>query len=316
MQSCKFLGYNIVLMMGLMALLNNAWAAPLVIDAQKQLAYARSLYEEGQYRQAADEFERFAFFFPDDPQQPLAVFSAGRSFLQARESMLAMQRFQQLMTENANMSELEVEARFMMVECYLMLKSPDQAISLLDHLADRSTDTVIKDRAYLRMTWILIDQLNWQGAHRSLSHISPNGRERRDITILDRELTRSDTIAHKSPALAGTLSIVPGGGQLYCGRYQDALAALVVNGGLFWASYESFDNDLNALGGMLAVVGIGFYTANIYGAISSAHKYNLRQQKGFAERLKQSVRINISPGAMSSTQGKKDLIAMTFSLNF
>lgn len=293
-----------------------AQAAPLIIQAQKQLQYARQLFDEGQYRRAAEEFDRFAFFFPDDPQQPMAVFSAGRAFLQARESMSAMQRFQALMTERGEMNELEIEAHFMMAECHLMRDRQDLAVSQLEHLAARSTDVVVQDRAYLRIVWILVDQLDWQRARRALGRISPAGRQRRDVVALAHHLAQSDAIARKSPALAGTLSIVPGGGQLYCGRYADGLAALIVNGGLFWAAYESFDNDLNALGGMLSLVGIGFYTANIYGAISSAHKYNLKQQKGFAEQLKRSVRIDIGPSGISSAPGPKDTIAVAVTLQF
>jgi hypothetical protein len=53
-----------------------------------------------------------------------------------------------------------------------------------------------------------------------------------------------------------------------------------------WAAYESFDQDLNALGGLLSFVGLGFYASNIYGAVSGAHKYNLRHKQRYADQLR------------------------------
>jgi len=42
------------------------------------------------------------------------------------------------------------------------------------------------------------------------------------------------------------------------------------------------------------MVGIGFYAGNIYGAVTSAHKYNREQRTGFIEALKQNDNIQIS----------------------
>jgi hypothetical protein len=122
--------------------------------------------------------------------------------------------------------------------------------------------------------------------------MTPSSRDERRIAQLDNALMQAADLPLKKPALAGTLSIIPGAGQLYCGRYEDALAAFLVNGALAWASYESFDNDLNALGGLLAFVGAGFYVSNVYGALSSAHKFNLKQRQTHAEMLRQQHLIN------------------------
>jgi hypothetical protein len=107
------------------------------------------------------------------------------------------------------------------------------------------------------------------------------------------ELDQEKQLKRKSPRVAGVLSIIPGGGFAYTGRYQDALMALVINGGLIWAAYEAFDNDLPALGTCISIVGFGFYAGNIYGGASSAHKYNYKQTQNFIEQLKSNTRISV-----------------------
>ena len=114
----------------------------------------------------------------------------------------------------------------------------------------------------------------------------------------------------KSPALAGTLSIIPGGGQLYTHRPKDAAVAFVLSVGTFWAAHDAFDNDQNALGSLLAVIGLGFYAGNIYGAVTSAHKYNRNATEEFIENLKRNTKIRFSAGKDA------DAFLLTFEVTF
>jgi len=274
-----------------MAMADSAW---LIIDAQKQFQYAQQLFEEGQFQRAAEEYDRFLFFFPDAPNREAALFKAGEALLRAGDGMAALQRFGTLIQSGVQTPLLE-NAYFMAAESYLLLSNPDQAVSLLNTLIGRTDRTTVKDRAHVRIAWIHIEQMDWTKAKDILARVSPAGSRDLQVEALESELDRADHLPEKNPKLAGALSIFPGAGQMYTGRYQDGLAALVVNGGLFWAAYESFDNDLNALGGLISIVGLGFYTANIYGAVSSAHKYNQAQKQGFVEQLRQHLVIGAGP---------------------
>ncbi|RJQ68485.1 MAG: hypothetical protein C4519_23100 [Desulfobacteraceae bacterium] len=295
-----FIRYGMLLLWALTAV--PAWgadASTLVIDPQKQWQYAELLFEEGRFRQAAEEYERFAFFFPQHPDRRKAVLMAGRAFMRAGEALAALQDFNSLV-QNGALDDIAVEAYFLMAETYLQLQNPSQAILQLNNLITLSEQAPVKDRAYLRIGWIHVEQMDWSGAKQAWKRISPQGRQTFRIDSLETALGQADQLPMKRPAVAGLLSVVPGAGQLYCGRYEDALAALLVNGGLIWAAYESFDNDLNGLGSLLAVAGLGFYTANIYGAVSSAHKYNQTQRQRFVEQLKRNVVIRIEPESAPS----------------
>jgi hypothetical protein len=145
----------------------------------------------------------------------------------------------------------------------------------------------VKDRAYYNIGWIHLNFANWESAVSSFGKMSPAGQQQYRVDELNHALSMTSMIPTKSPTLAGALSFVPGAGQLYCHRYEDAFIAFAVNIGLIWAAYDAFDNKQYGLGGLLSFVGLGFYAGNIYGAVNDAHKYNHQQTQQFVDQLKQ-----------------------------
>jgi hypothetical protein len=227
---------------------------------------------------------------------------SGQAFVHADDPSLALSQFKQLM-QTFDPDALAIEAYFMSVECYLQLASTTQAIAQLHNIITLVDTDSVKDRAYHRLGWIYIDLADWSGARQAIDRISDAGRGRLRIDELDTALSHSSSLARKSPALAGTLSIIPGAGQLYCHRYEDALIALLVNVGLFWSAYDAYDNEQYGLGSLLTFVGLGFYAGNIYGAITDAHKYNQLRMQQYKDRLKLDYLIDSSPTPQASTRG-------------
>ncbi len=278
-------------------------AAAVTIDPHQQMRYADLLFDQGQYRRAAEEYQRFSFFFPDHPNRQQAILRSGQAFLQAGDPNLALAQFKRL-TDTFDMDPLAIEAYFMSAECYLQLKSATLAIAQLHNVITLVDDVAVKDRAYHRLGWIHIDLTDWNGARHSIDKISQSGRRRYRIEELDAALAQSSSsLSRKSPALAGTLSIIPGAGQLYCHRYEDALMALLVNVGLFWSSYDAYDKEQYGLGSLLAFVGLGFYAGNIYGAVTDAHKYNRSLEQDHVDRLKRDFLIDNGLTPQASTNG-------------
>jgi tetratricopeptide (TPR) repeat protein len=274
----------------------------VTIDPHQQMEYADRLYEQGQYRRAAEEFQRFAFFFPKNPNWRQAIFRSGQAFLHADDPNLALSQFKQLM-DTFDPDALAIDAYFMSVECYLQLKSTTQAIAQLHNIITLVDKESVKDRAYHRLGWIHIDLTDWSGARQAIGRISDAGRRRFRVDELDAALAQSSSLDRKSPALAGTLSIIPGAGQLYCHRYEDALMALLVNAGLFWSAYDAYDKEQYGLGSLLTFVGLGFYAGNIYGAVTDAHKYNQLRMQQYKNRLKLDYLIDTGPAPQASTKG-------------
>ncbi len=77
-------------------------------------------------------------------------------------------------------------------------------------------------------------------------------------------------LRHKNPLLAGALGIIPGAGYAYTGKYETAIAALVINAALFAASVELYQNEMKWSAGIAFSVFSGFYLGSIYGSASAA----------------------------------------------
>jgi tetratricopeptide (TPR) repeat protein len=271
-------------------------ALSLNIDGEQQLGYADTLFANQQYLKAAKEYQRFAFFFKDHPKNRTARFRAGEAFLLAREPAQAVRILQTLISEKQVSEEqndaLSMETFFLLAECHLQLNMPTQAVVQLNNAIVLSDDPTVEDRAYYRIGWIHIEIADWDGAKKAFNRMSTTGRRRHGLERLDKALSGAGDRPSKNPALAGTLSVIPGGGQLYCHRYEDALIAFALNAGFFWAASDAFDNEQYGLGGLLSFVGLGFYLGNIYGAVNDAHKYNHLQTRQFIDQLRQyQIRI-------------------------
>jgi len=266
----------------------------LTIESEQQFQFAEALYNGRQYRRAAEEYQRFAFFFPADSRQRPALFKAGQALLLAKDPVSALDRFKELTTRD-DLDSIAVESYFMMVECYLQMNGMTHAVLELNNLILLSDSNNVRDRAYYRMGWLYIDQTDWPSARKAFDKISATQRNRYRINDLEGELGQSSQLPVRNPTLAGALSIIPGAGQLYCNRYEDALIAFAVNLGLFWAAHDAFDQDQYALGSLLSFIGLGFYAGNIYSAVSDAHKFNQRQKNQFGESLRRYVILGLGP---------------------
>jgi len=263
------------------------------VDADVQFEYADSLYAASDYFMAASEYKRFIHLFPEHARVEEAAFKVGRCYLLAGQYARALKSFKEFMHSYADGRYVD-QAQFSMSEAYLSSNQAGAAINTLHNLALVTDDVETKDKAYYQMGWIYIGMGQWEQARTVLDRIS---RERRDsyrIEELSRSLNEEPKMNQKSPGLAGTLAVIPGAGYLYCGRYQDALIALLVNGGLIWAAYESFSNDLYALGSVITFVEIGFYAGNIYGSVASAHKYNRKNESQWIDQLRKRLKVSLA----------------------
>jgi tetratricopeptide (TPR) repeat protein len=296
----------ILFALGMLTLAFSPGLKALTIDSEQQYQFAEEFFNNRQYRRAAEEYQRFAFFFPQDSRQRQALFKAGQAFLMAEDPLTALDLFKKL-TNRDPLDSVAIESYFMMAECHVLMHTVTHAFVEMNNLIVLSDDIGLRDRAYHRLGWLHIDQTDWSSALQAFAKISATQRSRYQIDELERELGGATQLPSRNPVLAGTLSIIPGAGQLYCERYEDALIAFAVNLGLFWAAHDAFDQEQYALGSLLSFVGLGFYAGNIYSAVSDAHKYNQSQKQKFSDRLKRHLVIGSAP-ADSRVQARASLV--------
>jgi len=265
----------------------------LLINSDKQFEFAEYYFSNKEYFRAIGEYKRFVYFFPEDIRVESAMFRTGMSYFHGKHFTEAIDSFKTLIDRYVN-TDFSIKSYLMISESYVKLKAYGPAIINLQNLIAITDDKNVRDKAYYRIGWIYIETASWEKARLCFSKISAQNKDKYRLERLASELDKEKLVPKKYPGLAGFFSIIPGAGFLYCERYQDALIAFLLNGGLMYAAYESFDNGHNALGGVIAFVEIGFYAGNIYGAISSAHKYNRNKTGQFIEKLKYNTKVNLS----------------------
>jgi len=271
----------------------GASALSITLNPDKQFNYAQELFSAKDYLTAVNEYKRFIYFFPKDERIELAMFQIGQSYFLGRQFDEAVKSFKKL-TDRYFETEYSIKSYFKISDIYIALKAFDLALINLNNLIMITKDENIRDEAYYRIGWIYIETASWDNARHYFEKISTKNRNKFRLERLADELDKETLIPQKDPKLAGFLSIIPGGGYLYCERYQDALIAFLLNGGLILAAYESFDKGHGALGGLITFVGFGFYAGNIYGAVTSAHKFNRKETGQFIYKLKKNTRVNLS----------------------
>lgn len=267
----------------------------LVIDADKQFEFAEHFFSNQEYASAISEYERFIYFFPEDDRIEPAMFRIGMAHFKSKRFQQAVNALKTLIKKYGR-TDLSIRSYLMISESYVKLNAFDAAIINLHNLITITGDENIQDEAYYRIGWLYIEMASWEKAKNYFSKISAPNKDTYRLKRLAVDLDKEKIIPQKNPRLAGVLSVIPGAGFLYTERHQDALIAFLLNGALMYAAYEAFDNNNDALGGIITLVEFGFYTGNIYGAVSSAHKYNRTKTGRFIQKLMENHKVNFSAG--------------------
>jgi TolA-binding protein len=265
----------------------------MIINPDKQFNFAEHCFSGKDYLTAVLEYKRFIYFFPEDHRVETAMYRIGMSYYLGEHFKEAIDSFNAVIDKYVD-TDLSVKSYFMISDAYVKQYAFGPAVINLNNLITMTYDEEVRDEACYKTGWIYIETASWEEARRYFSKISTTNKNKYRLEQLTDELNKEKSIPGKNPSLSGFLSIIPGAGYFYCERYQDALIAFLLNGGLILAAVESFDDNNTALGGVISFVEFGFYAGNIYGAVTSAHKYNRKQTARFIETLKNNTKINLS----------------------
>jgi len=268
------------------------------IDADRQFDFADHLFDKASYDQAITEYERFIFLFPNDDRVADALYQIGMAHFQSGRHPDAVEVFSQIAdrhgTRPISESDTVILAYYRISECYVRMGATGQAVNTLNNLAALADSPQIEDEIRYRMGWVLLEAGLWKNATLAFSEIDAARQERYGLPGLFDAMAEYQNIPQKKPGFAGALAVIPGLGYLYCERYRDALVSFFLNSGMMLATYTAFQNDNPALGGLLALVESGFYSGNIYGSITSAHKYNQDRTERFISAIRTRYKLDLS----------------------
>ncbi len=288
---------------------------PIQLNADSQLDYADHCFDNQEFKAAASEYKKFIYLFKDDDRAALAEYKIGMSYFHDKSYIKALNVFTTILDQEGT-TDTGILSAFMISRCYQRVRNYPSAINNLIYFKQLTDDAYLADKIYYQLGWLYLEIGDFKRARSAFSSISIVNQADYNTENLNTDLNVHTEIPKKNPTTAGILSIIPGGGYLYCGRYRDALTAFLVNGALIYGAYECFDEDLYALGGMITALEVGFYAGNIYGGVSSAHKYNLSKQNEFVQDLKNKFNPDshsvLNPELSMRIKSKGILLGMTY----
>lgn len=279
----------------------------LTIDSGEQFDFARSYMDKGQYDRAIAEFERFIYFFPEERRVPLARHLIGVCYLEAGRYNDARDVFSTTIRDHPD-SSFAGKALFLAGESYYREGMYDRAASLFSEVLKTDAPSPLQNAAHYRLGWTRMQENRWREASEDFKKVGKGDPLYHSATVLSAESLKGELLPHKDPVCAGVMAgIVPGLGHAYVSRYKDALVAFLLNGLFIWATIESFHQDHNVLGGILAFFEAGWYAGNIYSAVNVTHKWNQKVRDDFRKRLTDGFNLRL----LTSGKGPAGL-ALTF----
>ncbi|MFH0926317.1 MAG: outer membrane protein assembly factor BamD [bacterium] len=265
-----------------------------VDDSKKLLEFADSFFIEEEYYRAITEYKRFIFYFPQHPDVPRVEYQVGLAFLNGERWEEAVGAFKMVVAKYP-FSPIGEQARLNIGQTYYKMGDYENAIEAFKNfiVTSKNPNLISKVEYLLGCSYIQIKQ--WEAAYGIFCEIAQSkGEYSFSAQYIKKQMEERDKLSYKSPTVAGVLSgVLPGAGQLYDQRPMDAITSLLINGLFAWGAIESFNHDLDAVGGLLLFFETGWYTANIYGAVQGAKKYNEREEKNFIDSFKSHCQLSM-----------------------
>jgi tetratricopeptide (TPR) repeat protein len=273
----------VIVLLFIHLLCSQIWGAEGAVPEQI-FGFAESLFEEGDYFRAIGEYKRYIFLNPSHDLAEKASFRISESYFKARRWSEAIESCSNFLAHYPN-SPFYYETLYLKGRAEKQDKRLDDAMRTFD-VIEKKNIPAYSDKAIYQKALIMLERSDWQGTRDFLMHVPRDSALFSTAEALHAELARIDQLPHKSPVSAGLLAaILPGAGHLYTERPKDALVAFLLNGAFIWSAVELFQHNNYAAGGIVTFFELGWYSGNIYSAVSSAHKYNRKQEDDLIKKL-------------------------------
>jgi tetratricopeptide (TPR) repeat protein len=266
----------------------QAWAEDRV-EAERVFGFAESLYEEGDYFRAIGEYKRYIYLAPTDNQAEKAAFRIAEGYFHAKrwaEAIIACDQY---------LSKYPASYRYFEM---LYFKGRVEKFSGRYEDSLRSFELITNanapnymDKAQYQKALVKLERTDWRGTQDALRQVPPGSPLFPAASLFAAEIEKME-LPYKSPATAGLLAaVLPGAGHLYAERPRDALVAFLLNGAFIWGTVELFHHDNYMAGSVFAFFELGWYSGNIYSAVSSVHKYNRNKESDFIQKMKDNFSL-------------------------
>jgi hypothetical protein len=241
---------------------------------------AEELMKNEEYDAARENYRLSLIFAEDEETRKQSLLGLGKSSVLSENYNEAAKWFSELPASE--------ERTFALGLAHYLLREYNLCDAQFAIIPDESP---FADDASILGVFSCLKRYQWNLAASRAQELAKDSKYGICASVLDSELARPGALRKKNPALAITLSFIPGLGQLYTGHWQEALASAFINDALAYACYDSFRkaNEIDKYGYTDFVVWCGvlsvFYTGNLYGAGLSAIRHNRKQDSNLLERI-------------------------------
>jgi hypothetical protein len=263
-----------------------------VVDEKAQMGLGDYFFEDGDFYRAITEYKRFLFFFPESLRAEEALWKIASSYFQGKKWDEALSAADDLLKKHPS-SPWAPEAILLKGRCWMEKKEFSQARHYFLLAREMAAGTGIAQEAQWQTAVSFLREDRWKEAAAEFRKVEPSSRLYPRAEYWAQGLEGIEEVPQKSPTTAGILAVLPGAGHLYCERYRDAGIAFVLNAAFIWGMVESFKHENYVVGGILTFFELGWYSGNIYSAVSSAHKYNRNKKKEYLDNLEKEDRLSL-----------------------
>lgn len=261
-------------------------------NADDILGFAQSLFREGDYLNAAHEYQRYLFLYPDSNQADFVQLHIAAAYQNAGRLDTAIEAYQVLI-QNYPQSPFIKRARSNVAQCQLLSGNQATSITLLRQFLSDYPVSELAPRAQFIIGTIYMDEKNWTAAAREWKQVQtkyPQTPFAEMSNRLIRTVQHAESLPRRSPITAGVLStFFPGLGQVYSGRYSAGLYSLLMVGVATAGTVYYTDQERYEVAIPLGIIGLFFYISNIYDSLQSAKVFNQQHENQFRDRLRKQI---------------------------
>lgn len=237
--------------------------------------FTTDLFIAGEYFRAITEAGRYISLFPEGPGTEEMARRIGDAYLMSHEWAEAIVAYDAFLRKFPQSPQAGA-AIFYKAIALLKQGNAAEAERLFPRVLS-GADPLKKSEAARWEILLLIRRNRFDEAERRMKDQMVRPEIEKEADIIEEMIEEKKNSRYKSPETAGVLSaLLPGSGQVYNERYQDGVYSFLLNTLFILGAYKAYDQGNYALGGLLTLFEVGWYTGGIYGAVGGAHKYNTK----------------------------------------
>ena len=255
--------------------------------------FADSLFQEGDYLNAAHEYKRLLFSFPDAPRIDFIAFRVAASYQNAGRWEQAIRAYQVLIDTYPGSLLIERSKRNI-AQCYTLSGDSGQGLAALKTFLAEHQASQFAPSVHFTIGMLHVDRGEWMQAGEAWRDVAltyPESPFAEVSSRLARRVEGVETLPNRSPRVAGVLSaVLPGSGQVYSGRPADGFYTFVGMLTLGAACFYYADQERFEVAVPVGVLGLFVYGNGIYQSVQAARTFNLQQERGFRNQLQHEIR--------------------------